>query len=63
MKTQRLLIALTLANLTLLVFSLVTATRPAIVRSVKLRGWTLPLSTSSHVQGAETGAPARARTV
>ena len=29
---------------------------------VKVRGPTAPLSISSHVQGADTGAPGRART-
>ena len=37
--------------------------RLVIERSVKLRGSTWPRSTSSQVQGAETVAPARARTV
>src|SRR5262249_46607892 len=39
-----------------------SATRPAIVRSVKLRGVTAPRSTSSHVHGADTGADGFART-
>ena len=34
----------------------------AIVRSVNVRGATSPRSTSSHVHGAETGAPGFART-
>ena len=38
------------------------ATRPAIVRSVNVRGPTSPRSTSSHVHGADTGAPGFART-
>jgi hypothetical protein len=33
------------------------------VRTEKERGSTVPRSTSSHVQGAETGAPGLARTV
>lgn len=35
----------------------------AILRMAKLRGVTLPRSTSSQVHGAETGAPGLARTV
>src|ERR1700752_789694 len=37
--------------------------RWAIVRNVKLFGWTSPRSISFHVHGAETGAPGLARTV
>ena len=41
-----------------------TASRRAgIVRSVNVCGATAPRSTSSHVHGADTGAPGRARTV
>ena len=36
--------------------------RSAMFTSVKLWGCTSPLSTSSHVHGAETGAPGLART-
>src|SRR5438128_8904956 len=39
-----------------------SATRPAIVRSVNVCGPTSPRSSSSHVHGAETGAPGFART-
>src|SRR5205814_5214225 len=35
------------------------ATRSGMFRSVKVRGLTSPRSISSHVQGAETGAPGR----
>src|SRR5688572_2619699 len=38
------------------------ATRSAIVRNVKLRGPTSPRSISSHVHGADTGAPGFGRT-
>ena len=37
--------------------------RSGIVRSVNVRGTTAPDSTSSHVHGADTGAPGLARTV
>src|SRR5262249_31796626 len=37
--------------------------RSAIVRSLNVRGPTAPDSTSSHVHGADTGAPGFARTV
>src|SRR5262249_52732394 len=37
-------------------------TRAAIVRSVNVRGWTRPLSTSCQVHGADTGAPGFGRT-
>src|SRR5688572_17778925 len=40
-----------------------SATRWTIVRNVKLFGCTSPPSTSSHVHGADTGAPDFARTV
>src|SRR5262245_13759414 len=39
------------------------ATRSGIVRSVNVRGPTAAVSISSHVQGADTGAPGFARTV
>ena len=39
------------------------ATRAGVFRSVKVAGPTLPLSTSCHVHGADTGAPRLARTV
>jgi hypothetical protein len=38
------------------------AIRPAIVLSVKVRGPASPRSISSHVHGADTGAPGFART-
>ena len=37
-------------------------TRAGIVRSVKSAGRTRPAATSSHASGADTGAPATART-
>jgi hypothetical protein len=40
-----------------------SVTRWTIMRNVKLFGSTTPRSTSSHVHGADTGAPALARTV
>src|SRR5688572_6033514 len=39
------------------------AMRSGIVRSVKVAGFTLPRSISSHLHGADTGAPGFARTV
>ena len=39
-----------------------SAMRAAIVRSVNVRGPTSPRSISSHVHGADTGAPGFART-
>jgi hypothetical protein len=39
-----------------------SAIRAAIDRMAKVRGPTAPLSISSHVQGADTGAPGFART-
>ena len=40
-----------------------SAIRFSIIRNVNVLGPTAPLETSSHVHGAETGAPAFARTV
>ena len=39
------------------------ATRSGMFRSVNVRGFTSPRSISSHVHGADTGAPRFARTV
>ena len=39
-----------------------SATRAAMLRNVNVRGSTVPRSISSHVHGAETGAPGFART-
>src|SRR3954453_7233424 len=39
------------------------ATRSAILRTLKVCGATLPFATSSHVHGADTGAPGFGRTV